>query len=232
MVPLIQNIIRPMFRIPVIVSEAIINFFIPPVKYYSNDYESMLRPLKDNFNAIQKEVLDYVSSFEMKNFEDIIPGNNNIPSFKGAFKIAPLKAFEVYFEKPLSKCPVLYRVLREIKTIKVITISKLAPHSAIKPHFGSFGGYIRTHLGIKIPEGDTALIVGGEKRKGSEGEFLFFNDRQYHTAYNNTDEERIIFLIDMVRPLPFPLNILNNAVAWLISRSPFFRQIIKNADAD
>jgi len=228
----VQSIIRSVFKTPVTISDAIINFFIPPVNYYNNDYEAMLKPLKDNFTEIRSEVLKYVSSFEIKNLEDIIPGNNNIPSFKGAFKIAPLKVFNVYFDKPLSHCPVLNKALRDIKIIKLIHISRLAPQSCIKPHTGSFGGHIRAHLGIKIPKGDTALIVGGEKREWKEGEFIFFNDVQYHTAYNNTDEERIIFLMDLIRPLPFPLNIMNGIVSWIISVSPFFRQVIKNIDAD
>jgi beta-hydroxylase len=226
------NFTRLVFRLPIIVAEAVIDFFVRPVNYYDNKYEISLLPLKDNFQQIQKEVLDYVSIFNIRNLEDIIPGNENIPSSAGVWKAAPLKIFNKFFEKPLVHCPTLYGVLKKIKTIKLITISKLAPKSSIKPHRGAHDAFIRAHLGIKIPSGDTALVVGGERREWREGEFLFFNDRQYHTAYNNTDEDRIILLMDITRPLPFPLNLINSFIVWLLFISPFFRQIIKNIDAD
>lgn len=229
---MLNSFTRAIFRLPIIVAETIIDFFVKPVNYYDNRYELLLSPLKDNFEQIQKEVLNYVSSFNIKNLEDIIPGNKHIPSSAGAWKAAPLKVFNNFFEKPLVHCPVLYGALKKINAIKLITISKLAPMSSIKPHRGAHSAFIRAHLGIKIPSGDTALIVGGERREWKEGEFLFFNDRQYHTAYNNTDKDRIIFLIDITRPLPFPLNLINSFIVWLLSISPFFRQIIKNVDAD
>jgi len=232
MTALVFAIVRPLFQAPVLISEKIIDFFIPSVRYYDNIELGKLRIFQENFPVIQKEVIDYVTNFHIKNLEDIIPGNNNIPSSKGAWKAAPLKAFNRYFEKVLNHCPVLYNTLKEIDCIRLISISKLAPKSAIKPHRGAFGGFIRAHLAIKVPQGDTALIVSGERREWTEGQFLFFNDRQLHTAYNNTEEDRIIFLMDIERPLPLPLKLINNIVVWMISISPFFRQIIKNADAD
>ena len=229
---LIKALIRPVFTLPVLLSEKIIDTFYPPVNFYDNINSGKLELLRENFPAIQKEVIAYVNDFHIKNLEDIIPGNDNIPSAKGAWKAAPLRAFNRYFEKPLKHCPVLYKTLKQIDNLRLISISKLAPQSSIKPHNGAFGGFIRAHLAIKVPAGDTALIVGGERREWKEGEFLFFNDRKLHTAYNNTTEDRIIFLMDIERPLPFPLNLINSIVVWMISISPFFRQIIKNADAD
>jgi len=227
-----KYLLKPLFTLPVRFSEKVINFFYPPMTWYDNVDDSGLQLLKDNFKEIQKEVLNYIDNHILKNLEDLVPNNKDMPSFKGAWKAAPLKAYDRFFEKVLNHCPVLYSVLKQLDNVEIITISKLVPGASIKPHEGAFGGFIRAHLAIKVPEGDTALVVGGEPRKWTEGEFLFFNDRAMHSAYNNTNEDRIVFIMDMERPLPFPLRIMNNAVKSLIKNSPYFKRLIKNADAD
>ena len=41
-----------------------------------------------------------------------------------------------------------------------------------------------------------------------------FDDTYEHTAVNDTDEIRSVLFIDIVKPLPFPINVLN----WCVIR--------------
>ena len=120
-----KYLLKPLFTLPVRFSEKVINFFYPPKTWYDNVNDSGLQLLKDNFKEIQKEVLNYIDNHILKNLEDLVPNNKDMPSFKGAWKAAPLKAYDRFFEKVLNHCPVLYSVLKQLDNVEIITISKL-----------------------------------------------------------------------------------------------------------
>jgi aspartyl/asparaginyl beta-hydroxylase (cupin superfamily) len=51
-----------------------------------------------------------------------------------------------------------------------------------------------------VPEGDCEIVVGGESRRWVEGEVLLFDDSFEHAVHNETDEARLILLIDLWHP--------------------------------
>src|SRR5580765_8931493 len=77
-----------------------------------------------------------------------------------------------------------------------VGFSVLRPKTRIKPHQGYQGSFLRCHLGLSVPGGDCALRVGGEIRKWESGKTLIFDDRVWHEAWNMTDEERVVLLVD------------------------------------
>ena len=49
------------------------------------------------------------------------------------------------------------------------------------------------------------VVVEDEVRHHVDREFVVFDDSKTHSAFNNTDnEERIVLLLDLVRPLGVP----------------------------
>lgn len=68
----------------------------------------------------------------------------------------------------------------------------------IPPHEGLQASFLRCHLGIDIPEGDTALRVGEDVYRWENGKAFVFDDRLTHEAWNKTQEDRIILLVDYV----------------------------------
>lgn len=76
--------------------------------------------------------------------------------------------------------------------------SVLRPHTNIFPHEGYAGSFLRCHLGLAVPEGDCALQVAGEKRQWQNGGVLIFDDRVTHSAWNHTDEKRVVLLVDFI----------------------------------
>jgi hypothetical protein len=76
--------------------------------------------------------------------------------------------------------------------------SILAPHTVLHRHTGPenrTGENIRIHLPLIIPEGDLFLEASGEEVTWDD--IWGFNNQHAHSAYNNTDEWRVIFLIDL-----------------------------------
>jgi len=76
--------------------------------------------------------------------------------------------------------------------------SLLKPHCHIHPHRGYAGQFLRCHLPLIVPDGDCALRVAGETRRWQVGRPVIFADRVEHEAWNNTDEPRIVLLLDFI----------------------------------
>jgi Aspartyl/Asparaginyl beta-hydroxylase len=76
--------------------------------------------------------------------------------------------------------------------------SILAPQTILNRHTGPenrTGEYIRIHIPLIIPEGDLFLEASGEEVTWDN--IWGFNNQHAHSAYNNSDEWRVIFMIDL-----------------------------------
>jgi len=62
------------------------------------------------------------------------------------------------------------------------------------------------------------LRVGNETRHWQAGSSLLFDETRQHEAWNLTDEDRAVLLLDVKRQLPSPLRWLNETVLVLLSR--------------
>ena len=59
---------------------------------------------------------------------------------------------------------------------------------------------MRLHLGLKIPKKGCGLEVGGTQLNWAEGEVLIFDDSFEHSVWNDSEEERMIFILDIPHP--------------------------------
>lgn len=96
-------------------------------------------------------------------------------------------------------CPQTAGLLESIPGVVNAGFSVLAPQTIIRPHQGYTGSVLRFHLGLIVPE-DCALQVGDEVRPWAEGRVFAFDDTTTHSAWNNADTERVVLLLDILRP--------------------------------
>lgn len=98
-------------------------------------------------------------------------------------------------------CPQTWALLKDIPGISSASFSLLEPHTAINPHRGDTNATIRCHLGIAIPAQapECAFQVADEVRSWQDGKLLMFCDAYEHAAWNNTDGQRYILIIDIFR---------------------------------
>lgn len=97
------------------------------------------------------------------------------------------------------RCPFTASLIQEhVPDHGAAGFSVLRPETRIQPHQGYPGSFLRCHLGLQVPQGDCALRVAGEVRKWQTGTVLIFDDRVLHEAWNLTDQERVVLLIDFV----------------------------------
>ena len=99
----------------------------------------------------------------------------------------------------IALCPRTAALVHEhVPTHGVVGFSVLAPGTRIVPHEGYQGDFLRCHLALEVPEGDCGLEVEGDVRRWTAGRALVFDDRVTHRAWNLTDEERAVLIVDFV----------------------------------
>ncbi len=129
-----------------------------------------------------------------------------------------IKAF-----KNCKRCPETTKVLKQIPGMKTAMFSIFAPHKRLPEHRGAYKGVLRLHLGLLIPEPaeQCGIRVGTETRHWAEGKAMIFDDCFPHEAWNETDGRRVVLFVDVVRPMRFPANLVNDLMIRAIALSPF-----------
>ncbi len=144
---------------------------------------------------------------ELRNYLETINGpveyfNYEVVNKLGDWKTVPLISWGVHSHKHQRHFPKTYDLLKQIPGLVTISFSVLAPKSHIKPHYGDTNAMVRCHFGLEIP-GELPEIgfrVKDQKQAWKEGELLIFCDGYEHEAWNQTDQERIILLFDVILP--------------------------------
>lgn len=128
------------------------------------------------------------------------------------------------------RCPHTARALQAIPGMKTAMFSILAPHKHIPEHRGPYKGVLRYHLGLLVPEPTQCGIrVGHETRAWCEGGSLVFDDSHPHEAWNHGSQTRVVLFVDVMRPLPPWLDVLNRAMVWRLGTTDFVQSAIRRA---
>ena len=88
------------------------------------------------------------------------------------------------------------------KRVSLVAFSKLGPQQVLKEHQHDNDGHIIFHMGIEIPEGDEGAVglntSFGEHLWRKPGDWVLFDDTKTHSAWNRTDQDRVVFYVDFV----------------------------------
>ncbi len=95
--------------------------------------------------------------------------------------------------------------------------SLLAPDTRIPPHVGVANFRLVAHLPLIVPR-DCWFRVGGTTREWKRGEAFVFDDTIEHEAANDSDELRVVMIIDCWHPDIAPAE--RAAITEIIARSP------------
>ncbi len=124
--------------------------------------------------------------------------------------------------KNCERMPFLTELLESSSDVRtsagLIYLSRLKPHTTIAPHRGGTNSRLRLHLGIDIPEGDCGMRVKDRVLSWQVGKALVFDDFYEHEVWNNTDDERLVLLIDIWHPeLTEPERVCLDAISKQVS---------------
>ena len=123
-------------------------------------------------------------------------------------------------------CPETTALLESIPGMKTAFFSVIAPGKHIPAHKGLFKGIIRSHLGLVIPgaPGSCRMRIAEQMYSWKPGEVIVFDDTYEHEVWNDSDQPRVVLLLDIVRPFRPPFSWFNRWIIALITGSSYVRE--------
>lgn len=188
-----------------------------------------IKRLENNWHTIVQELDDILQyQDELPNFQDLSPDQYRLTQ-DDRWKTFFFYAFGVKAAQNCAHCPQTSQMIESIPGMKTAFFSILLPHKHIPEHCGVFKGVIRYHLALKVPQPETQcrLRVADQIRHWQQGQGLVFDDRFPHEVWNDSNEVRVVLIVDVIRPLQFPVSVLNKTLIRLISWSPFVQDAKK-----
>lgn len=148
--------------------------------------------------VFQTEWKTCLNEFDSVGKEDLVVWPE--PLFdSGRWLVFGLYGFGERINSNCDRCPYTAKLVGSVPGLYMAGYSVLEPGTRIRPHFGYSGDVLRAHLGLRIPL-DCGIRVGGDMRSWQVGEWLVFDDTKEHEAWNLSDEDRVVLLIDFLRP--------------------------------
>jgi beta-hydroxylase len=196
--------------------------------FYEESQFPEAKYIKENYKVIKEEIEDYFK------------GNSQLVHKPG---LIPHKSYEgigwssialyVFGFKRSSHCrhfPKITKIIEAIPAMTSAQISIMKPGAYMKPHIDDTSAIVRIHLGIMIPGilPDVGLRMCGKEVSWKEGELLMLSSMRPHCAWNKTNLNRIIFIVDIVHQqyLSRKYRICGNVLAQLVMKLTASRIVI------
>lgn len=199
---------------------------IPDKPFFDTSEFQWISELENNWQIMRQEldiILQNLNS--IPNFQDISPDQYSITN-DNLWKTFFLYAYGLKAHYNCQKCPQTTSLIEKIPGMKTAFFSILLPNKHIPEHKGPYKGVLRYHLALKVPQPNNSCLirVGNEIRHWQEGKSLLFDDTFPHEAWNNGNDIRVVLFLDIIRPLAFPLSLINRGLIKLISISPYVQK--------
>lgn len=189
--------------------------YIPdlPVRFFLEREEfSWISRLEGAWHDIREELLTVLE--EDTGFRPYInhpAGTRKAEEWKGVNQSMDWASLHLYrngerIEENCARFPKTSEVIETLDLHRVagytpeVMFSVLRPHAHIPRHTGSVNGRLVVHLPLIVPENCGALRVVDEQRTWREGECLIFDDAFYHEAWNDSDDTRVVLILDTWNP--------------------------------
>ena len=141
---------------------------------------------------------------------------------------------EIMGHKPaanVARCPETCRVLACVPNMIQAFFSILEPGKSVPEHEGPYLGYLRYHLGLRVPtDNPPKLVVNGQDYVWKEGEAVLFDDSWPHSVVNSSVETRAVLIVDVRRPLPAAPDLLNRFMLDVVARHTYGRHVARKAE--
>ncbi|AHE54774.1 hypothetical protein NX02_15465 [Sphingomonas sanxanigenens DSM 19645 = NX02] len=149
-------------------------------------------------------------------------------------RIAPAGKWRSYFfqgygyrvEANCAACPKTAALLAEVPEINSALFSILLPGTHIPAHTGVTKAILVCHLALQVPRKaeDCRMRVADQQVNWREGEAFVFDDIYQHEVWNDTDETRIILLVQFRRPVGLLGRLVGGAFLKGVRHSRFVQE--------
>lgn len=207
------------------------NYVGPEPSFWDASQFSWTALLEENHAVIREELDQYL----LKEYNLTPYYNIHYVNKIGAWKTISMLFWNVSFRDIQSKFPHTISIIKKIPGCVTASFSMLDAHGVIKAHHGDTNAIIKAHLGLYIPEGlpNVGFRVREEKQAWQESKVFVFTDAYNHEAWNQSEQQRWILLIDVVQEKYLSKtkcicikNIAFNAVEGVLAKLGIFGRII------
>ncbi len=205
---------------------------VPNTPKVDPDHFEFLNELRANWEIVRDEALEILKfREEIPGFQELSPDQYRIAKGKN-WRTFVVYGFGERLEKNSQLTPKTADMLGKIPNIQTAMFSILAPGYHIPAHTGVTKGILRVHLGLIIPkEHEKCRIrVGDTITAWKPGEMFIIDDTYDHEVWNDTDEERVVLLVDFDRPMKWSGRILNKMLMSAMKKTAFYQDPKKNLE--
>jgi aspartyl/asparaginyl beta-hydroxylase (cupin superfamily) len=201
-----------------------------PVSFDVDRVRPELRQLERNWPTIRREVEGILPNLNgVPRYHELDPRQRGISATEAGadWRVFMLNAYGKYPHKNRALCPETCRLLESIPGVFAAFFSILDPGKSVPAHKGPLRTYLRYHLGVITPKNNPPSIrVSDQIHTWEEGTSFFFDDSWDHEVMNKSDGVRVVLIVDVIRPLPWPGKPLNEffcrkLVPWFYGRAIF-----------
>jgi aspartyl/asparaginyl beta-hydroxylase (cupin superfamily) len=221
------------------------NILVPLNKFYDLYIGGPRRPVFFEIDSTRPELLGLDRNYHVIREEllAILPEKRAIPRYHELdqmqynisarvdpdkdWKVYPLNIMGVKPEAYCARCPKTMALLEGIPGLFEAFFSILQGGKSIPHHEGPYRGYIRYHLGLIVPQKTPPSIrLKDTVYTWKEGESVLFDDTWDHEVYNQCDEDRVVLIVDIRRPMPQPFDSVNRLVQRIM-KAVYGRHILE-----
>jgi aspartyl/asparaginyl beta-hydroxylase (cupin superfamily) len=192
-----------------------------------------LRILDQNYAVIREEMEAVLAYKErLPRYHDLAKSETYISG-----TIDPDKNWKIFMlwsqigvpEANQAKCPQTTALLKKIPNLYQAFFSILDPGKSIPAHSGEYYGYLRYHLGLRVPKNNPpSMRVKDQIHTWEEQKSILFDDSWNHEVYNKSDDIRVVLIVDFLRPMPLPLHAANWFVTQVLMRQSEEGKLVMN----
>lgn len=201
----------------------------PPI--FANAQFPWIKHLEDNWQAIRAEA-DSITQHkdDVPALVAISPDHKGISDKK--WKSFFLWGYGYRIDENCARAPQTAALLDKVPGLQSAFFSIMDPGAHLVPHRGVTKAIFTTHLGFRVPHAAERcwMTVDGQKLTWREGDAFAFDDTYEHEVRNQTNEDRVILLLHVKRPVRFPGSLLADFCLWGVRKSPFIQDALKNLE--
>jgi ornithine lipid ester-linked acyl 2-hydroxylase len=161
-------------------------------------------------------------------FQDVSPDQAHLTQ-GDQWKTFFFWAYGYRADENCARCPATARLLERIPGMTTAFFSILGPRTHVRAHRGVYKGVLRYHLGLMVPAPSLCRIrVADQLLHWREGESLVFDDTYEHEVWNDSDQDRVVLFVDVLRPLPWPWTLGNEMFIKAIGLTPLVQDGLAN----
>lgn len=195
----------------------------PPVLDLVTHFPAGLR-FADSWRALRDEAMNVATRLgEVPRFHEIMPEQTAISANDARdWRMFIIKAYGVEVPANQARCPVLASIAAGIPEVLSASYSFMAPGKHIPAHRGPFRGVLRYYLALSMPRladgrpGAVLRVADGEYRL-EDGDSMLWDDTYSHEVWNESDEVRVVLLLDVWRPrMPADMQLFSRALISIV----------------